>query len=108
MLLVHAIALAEARSYLSALADLTSDAGIPDASLAYENALLYLDAVHGDQVPAAETIEVLVERPVLHALAEAAVEELATHGLDPLHLELALAMLHDARKLDKAQPDFGG
>ncbi len=48
MLLAHAVALAEARTYIAALADLAVSA---DASLAYERTLLYLDAIHGDDVP---------------------------------------------------------
>ena len=49
MLLAHARALAEARSYLAALAD---TAGTFEASLEYDRVLLQLDAIHGDDTPA--------------------------------------------------------
>src|SRR5215217_8041018 len=49
MLLAHARALAEVRSYLAALAD---TAGTFEASLEYDRVLLQLDAIHGDDTPA--------------------------------------------------------
>ena len=52
MLLAHAVALAEARTYIAALAN---GAVSLDASLAYERTLLYLDSIHGDDVPALDT-----------------------------------------------------
>ena len=48
MLLAHAVTLAEARSYIAALAD---EAATFDGSVEYEHALLYLDLIHGDDVP---------------------------------------------------------
>lgn len=97
MLLAHALALAEARSYLAALAD---QAASPDASSAYEQTLLTLDWIHGDDAPAHDTIGVTTDRNVLAAIAGSAVEELAHYGVDELHVELVLAMLADARALD--------
>ncbi|MFD4323569.1 hypothetical protein ACFWQC_02975 [Nocardioides sp. NPDC058538] len=94
MLLAHAIALAEARSYLAALAD-QSDA--LKTTVAYDDALLYLDSIHADQVPALELLPPL-ETGLLHVLTEKALTDLAPFGLDPLHLELLLAMIGDARE----------
>lgn len=96
MLLAHAVTLAEARSYVVALADSSPSF---EASTAYESVLLELDSVHGGQVP--PTTEVILrEREVLYSVAEAAIEELADHGLDGLQVELLLAQLEDARALD--------
>ena len=50
MLLAHAATLAEARSYLAALAD---HALTFDASVEYERVLLQLDFLHGDDMPGA-------------------------------------------------------
>ncbi len=49
MMLAHAHAVTEARSCLAALADAATTF---DVTVAYEHALLYLDSVHGDDVPA--------------------------------------------------------
>ena len=49
MLLPHAQTLAQARSYVAALAD---QALTLEASSAYERVLLKLDRVHGDDCPA--------------------------------------------------------
>lgn len=97
MLLAHAVALAEARTYIAALADLSVAA---DAALAYERTLLYLDSVHGDDVPALDTRGLINDRTALYVVAESAVEELVDHGVDALQVELLLAMLDDARELD--------
>lgn len=97
MLLTHAVALAEARTYLAALAD---QAATPPACEAYERTLLYLDAVHADAVPALDAHGLLADRAVLRRLTEAAIQELLDHGLDPLQVELLLAMLADASRLD--------
>jgi hypothetical protein len=97
MLLSHAVTLAEARSYVAALAD---NARTFDAAVEYEHVLLELDTIHGGEVP--PVTEVLTdERDVLNTVAEAAIEELVEHGVDALQVELALAMLHDARELDQ-------
>ena len=96
MLLTHAIAIAEARSYLGALAD---RAGALRATVAYDDALLYFDAIHGDLVPALDRLPV-IESALLHELTEKALCDLVPHGLDPLHLELLLAMIDDAHALE--------
>ena len=49
MLLAHAVALAEARSYVAALADA---ALTTDASIEYDRVLLQIDFIHGDFIPA--------------------------------------------------------
>lgn len=97
MLLSHAVALAEARTYLAALADQATSF---EASLDYERTLLYLDSIHGDHVPALDTRGLIEDRATLRVLAESAVEELIDHGIDALQVELVLAMLHDAQQLD--------
>lgn len=97
MLLSHAVTLAEARSYLAALAD---NARTFDAAVEYEHALIELESIHGGQVP--PTVEVLTyNRDVLYAVAETAIEELVDHGADALQVELILARLADARELDR-------
>ena len=97
MLLAHAVALAEARTYLAALADLAVSVG---AALAYEQTLLYLDSIHGDDVPALDTTGLIEDRRALHVVAESAIEDLVDHGVDALQVELVLAMLDEARELD--------
>lgn len=97
MLLSHAVTLAEARSYVSALAD---NARTFDASVEYEHVLLELDSIHGGEVP--PITEVLTDkRNVLYTVAEAAIEELVDHGVDGLQVELLLARLADAHALDR-------
>ena len=96
MLLAHAVTLAEARSYVAALAD---HARTFDASVEYEHVLLQLDSIHGGDVP--PTTDVLTDRrDVLYTAAEAAIEELTQHGVDALQVELLLAMLDEARSKD--------
>lgn len=97
MLLAHAVTLAEARSYVAALAD---NARTFDASTEYEQVLLELDSIHGGQVPPITEVA-LDKRDVLHTVAEAAIEELIDHGVDGLRIELLLARLEDARALDR-------
>ncbi|CUR54284.1 hypothetical protein [Nocardioides sp.] len=96
MLLAHAVTLAEARSYVAVLADL---AHTFDASVEYERVLLQLDWIHGDDGPALTTV-LTVEREVIYSAAEDAIEELATHGVDALQIELVLDMLEAARAMD--------
>ena len=101
MLLSHAVTLAEARSYVAALAD---NAHTFDASVEYEHVLLELDTIHGGELP--PLTEVFTEgltnlREVQHTVAEAAIEELVEHGVDGLQVELVLARLEDARALDR-------
>ncbi len=94
MLLTHAIALAEARTYLAALADAAENDA---ASAAYEQTLDYLDAIHGADVAALDPHGLIDDQTALHAIAESAIEDLADHGVDALQVELVLAMLEDAR-----------
>jgi len=96
MLLAHAHALAEVRSYLAALAD---TAGTFEASLEYDRVLLQLDAIHGDDTPALHDVPP-ADRDVLHARAETAIEALGGHSVDLLRIELLLAALQDARDLE--------
>ena len=97
MLLAHAQALAQARSYVAALAD---RAVTTEASWAYEHALLELDSVHGDECPALDSAGLTDDRGILLAVATSAIEELEQHGVDVLSVELILAMLNDANELD--------
>ena len=97
MLLAHAVTLAEARSYVAALADL---ARTFDASVEYERVLLQLDWIHGDEFPGLDTTGLTDDRDVLYAVAESAIEELADHGVDALQVELVLDMLDAARAKD--------
>lgn len=96
MLLAHAVTLAEARSYVATLAD---NAVTIDASIEYDRVLLQIDFIHGDLIPAISPVEV-TDRDVLFTVAESAIEDLATHGIDSLTVELVLDMLYAARELD--------
>jgi hypothetical protein len=97
MRLPHAQTLAQARSYVAALAD---RALTLDASSAFERALLELDRVHGDECPALDTEDLTDDRDTLLAIASNAIEELENYGIDPLSVELILVMLVDAHDLD--------
>jgi hypothetical protein len=97
MLLPHAFTLARARSYLAALAD---QASTIDASSAYEHVLIELDRIHGDDCPAINSDGLTEDRAVLLAVATSALEELELYGVDPLSVELTLAMLDDAYAMD--------
>lgn len=101
MMLAHAYAVAEARSCLAALADASTTF---DVTVAYEHALLYLDSVHGDDVPALDDPGE-GDRQRLLDRAEVAIEALTSYGVDALRVELLLAMLADARDLEVACPD---
>lgn len=96
MLLAHAIALAEARSYIAALDD---HAHTPLGSIAYDRALICLDVAYGDETPDYTDIP-LSDPTLLYELATKAVTDLATYGLDPLQIELTLAYLADAWAVD--------
>src|SRR5690606_33574868 len=85
MLLPHAQTLAQARSYVAALAD---QALTLEASSSYERVLLELDRVHGDDCPALDTEDLSDDRDILLAVASNAVEELENYGVDPLSVEL--------------------
>jgi hypothetical protein len=97
MLLPHAFTLTQARSFLAALAD---QASTIDASSAYEHVLTELDRVHGDECPAINGAGLTADRAILLAVATSALEELEQYGVDPLSVELILAMLDDAYALD--------
>ena len=97
MLLPHAQTLAQARSYVAALADRSLTL---DASSAYERVLLELDRVHGDECPALDTKDLTDDRAILLTCATSAIQELEDHGIDALSVELILAMLIDAHDLD--------
>jgi hypothetical protein len=97
VLLPHAQTLAQARSYLAALSD---QASTIDASSAYEHVLIELDRIHGDECPSADTEELTEDRAILLAVATSALEELEQYGVDPLTVELIIAMLDDAYALD--------
>ena len=96
MLLAHAVTLAEARSYVAALADaaLTND-----ASIEYDRVLLQIDFIHGDYIPGISPV-LVTDRDVLFEVAESAIEDLVRHGIDSLTVELVLDMLWAARELD--------
>ena len=96
MLLAHAVTLAEARSYVAALADA---ALTTDASIEYDRVLLQIDFIHGDYIPGISRVPV-TDRDVLFEVAESAIEDLARHGIDSLTVELVLDMLWAARELD--------
>jgi len=98
MLLAHATTLARARSCLAALAD---NAGAIDASSAYERALIDLDRIYGDDVPALDTLGFPDDHDALIEVAVSAIEGLATYGVDDLHIELVLAAIADAQELDE-------
>ena len=103
MLLAHAIVIAEARSYIAALADAATTV---HASVAYDRALIYLDSVHGDAVPALTDVPVGCSL-TLYRLAQQTVTDLGTFGLDPLHIELTHAYLADAWALDRGAGEHG-
>lgn len=96
MLLSHAIALAEARSHLAALA---RRAGNDEASAEYERVLLHLDVIHGDDIPG---ISAVYDEgtDILYGIAERAIENLVAHGIDALQVGLLLDMLDAARAKD--------
>jgi hypothetical protein len=97
MLLPHALTLAQARSYIAALAD---QASTIDASSAYEHVLLEIDRLHGDECPAIDGTGIPDERQILLAVTFDAIEDLQTYGVDALSIELVLAMLDEASALD--------
>ena len=97
MLLAHAITLAEARSYVAALADL---ARTFDASVEYERVLLQLDWIHGDDSPRHQPGPHRPARHLCTTVAETAIEDLVDHGVDALQVELVLDMLEVARSKD--------
>jgi hypothetical protein len=69
-------------------------------SSAYERVLIELDRIHGDESPAIDSDGLTEDRAILLAVATSALEELEQYGVDPLSVELILAMLDDASALD--------
>ena len=96
MLLSHAVLLAEARSYVAALAD---RARTFDARMEYERVLLQLDWLHGGKVPPI-TVVPTSDTALLYEVAGDAIGNLAKHRVDRLELEICLAMLEAARTMD--------
>lgn len=85
----YAQVLAEPRSCLSALADLSPY----DSSMAYEHLLLDVDELHGGRVPALHMVTGTLAD--LRCQAEAWLAELADLGADPLTIELLLVRLDE-------------
>lgn len=94
--LSHAITLAEARSRLAALA---RRAYSDEASAEYERVLLHLDVIHGDYIPGISDVYD-ESADILFGVAEQAIEDLVTHGIDALQVDLLLEMLDAARAKD--------
>ncbi|MEP6815878.1 MAG: hypothetical protein ABI873_10040 [Marmoricola sp.] len=97
MLLTHALVLSQARAHIAALAD---QARSEEASSAYERVLISLDRIHGDQSPDFEPIGIWLDPTFLVIVANTALEELETFGVEPLEIELLLAGLDDARAIE--------
>ena len=96
MFLPHAVALAEARTAVAALAD---RAHCETASIEYERVLLHLDWLHHGIGPGIGP-PLHDARDVLFVIAENAIDSLSAYGIDPLQLELVLDMLVAAREND--------
>ena len=84
--LAYAIALAEARSCLAALADMAIDF---DDSVLYEHLLLDLDALHHDGCPALRPVT--GDRAELLTRLEVAVDRMIDLGGQALRFEILLA-----------------
>jgi hypothetical protein len=97
MLMAHAATLAQARSYVAALADHATGF---EASVEYERVLLHLDLIHGNDSPAHDTAGLTDDREILYALASTTIEDLLSFGADGLQVELVLDMLEAARDKD--------
>ena len=95
--LEHALTLAQARSFVAALADAAVE---DDASAAFERVLIELDWLHADESPGLDTDGLSDDRDVLYLGAATAIESLAHFGLDALDLELLLVRLEAAPVLD--------
>jgi len=96
----HAHALGQARTCLAALADEASTGNRDDASSAYEHVLIELDRIHCDETPDVYLGARTQDRAIQYELATTAIEELKTHGVEPLSVELLLWMLDDAYSQD--------
>ena len=97
MQLRHAQVLAQARTFLAALADTASS---EDAASGYEHVLIELDRIHGDLSPDIYRDEVIGDHAMRFEAASAAIEDLKIHGVDPLSVELLLWRLQDAHSQD--------
>ncbi|MGK2876720.1 MAG: hypothetical protein ACSLEW_13965 [Nocardioides sp.] len=96
MLLAHAVAYAEARSYLAALAD---HALTFDGAMEYERVLLELDELHGGLYPPTTPIPE-IDPDVLYRITFNAITGLIEHQVDAYGLALCVAMLMAARDTD--------
>lgn len=94
----YAHALADVRSCLAALADLSRY----DQSIEYEQLLLDLDAMHGGMFPAAYPVTGSVAD--LNSRTDARLNELAHMGADPLTVELLLARLEEISRSQARDP----
>jgi hypothetical protein len=97
--LQHARTLAHARTFVAALAD---HAHTVEASSVYEQALITLDMLHGDESPAYDPMLPPIDRNVLLASATDAISDLAEHGVSSLDVELVVSMLLAAATIDDA------
>lgn len=97
MQLRHAHTLAKARTYLSVLAD---EASNDDVAAAYEHVLIDLDRIHCDESPDVYRDAVTQDRDIQYDVATAAIEDLKTHGVNPLAVELLLWHLAEAYHQD--------
>ncbi|MFT4264088.1 MAG: hypothetical protein QM572_11950 [Nocardioides sp.] len=102
MLLAHAVTLVQARSCIAALSDRARNL---EASSAFERALIQLDCIHDDDVPALDTTDLTEDRTALAELATTAIRQLHDYGVDSLRIELLLAALEDAHALDYESDD---
>lgn len=95
MLLAHVVALA----WRAPTSRPSPTAGRRSTPPSRTSARRYLDSIHGDDVPALETGSLVDDLGVLYRVGESAIEDLVDHGVDPLPVELVLAMLEEARQL---------
>ena len=58
--------------------------------------------IHGDDVPALDTLGLTTDRDLLLLDATTMILQLAAYGVDALGIELVLAALYDAHDLDAA------
>lgn len=98
-MLKHAVALAECRSYLAALAD---TAPTRDAFLDYHGVLLELDWLHEGCLPPITPVPTQ-NRHVVYQLAQETLGRLDEHGLDPFSLAMCQCMLSTAWEREKAR-----
>lgn len=95
-MLAHAVLLAEARTYVAALADYAVSL---DAALEYERVLLQVDALHQGRVPPITTAAPTDDQEILYDIARIAIGNLINHGLRSNDVQLCLAMLQAAHEL---------